>query len=87
MKNKLVYLAVISSLLYIIFISVCFCVTRDETPVVIEDSERESGSHIPYFVLDVAFAVSDTNVERKDLIILSANYSINESYDKNISEF
>jgi len=87
MKNKLVYLAVISSLLYIIFISVCFCVTRDETPVVIEDSERESGSHIPYFVLDVAFSVSDTNVERKDLIILSANYSINESYDKNISEF
>ena len=87
MKNKLIYLAVISILLYIVFISVCFGITREETPVAIEGSERESGSHIPYSALDVVFSVSDTNVERTDLIILSANYSINESYDKNITEF
>jgi hypothetical protein len=87
MKNKLIYLTFISIIFYIVFISIGFCITRQETPVAEIDSGGDSGSHIPSCALDVTFFVPETNVERTDLIILYANYSINKSYGKNITDF
>jgi len=88
MEKKLIYFVLLSSLIFsIIFIPNADCKKHSETGTGKLDGKGNNGPHISFCPIDMNFSVSNTSIGRTDLIVLSVEYQIDPTYNKNITNF